>query len=644
MIEKEIRVGVFIGSGPIIDHVKRLAAIHKELSVDISHERLNEAIPIGKRMEQEGTEVVISRRGTAFLLRENLQIPVLSLPQSELDIILALRNASALGTKILLTSFRNKYAGIEALAAPLNLNFLQKTYEDSDSLEAVICKAHEFGCDVVVGGPKTVEFARGYGLRALELQTSEEMISATFESAKSVVKSNRDKHEESIRFHTIINATSEGMLSVDRKGIITAINSTAMEILGVSNTALEGGNISEYLIRSKLNKTLAEGRFIQDSIEEINGESYVFNHIPIIAGGDTVGAVSTFKHVNKVIKSENVIRKKLTKGHHTKHTIQELVSSGKEMEEVKHKADRFAKTDTTILIMGETGTGKEILSQSIHNLSSRSKKPFVSVNCAALPAQLLESELFGYEEGAFTGAKKGGKPGLFEIAHTGTIFLDEISTAPMNVQMRLLRILQEREVMRLGSDELIPIDVRVIAAANQDLSVEIQENRFRSDLFFRLNVLNISIPPLNQRADDIPLLAYHFIKSISTQYGYAPFRIPTSYLNLLTQYAWPGNVRQLRNFIERLVLLSSSRFTPEIFKEIYSELLDCSPCEATNNNPVQEKVISLSEQIKKERNESEARLIKNTLIDVHFIKSEAAQKLGMSRTTLWRKMKEFGLN
>lgn len=156
----------------------------------------------------------------------------------------------------------------------------------------------------------------------------------------------------------------------------------------------------------------------------------------------------------------------------------------------------FAETDSTILIMGETGTGKEVLSQSIHNLSERKKSPFVSVNCAALPEQLLESELFGYEEGAFTGSKKGGKPGWFEIAHTVTIFLDEIDTTPKNVQIRLLRILQEREVVRVGGDRKIPIDVRVIAAASKDLAVAVQQDRFREDLFFRLNVLRIRIPPL----------------------------------------------------------------------------------------------------------------------------------------------------
>jgi transcriptional regulator with PAS, ATPase and Fis domain len=298
---------------------------------------------------------------------------------------------------------------------------------------------------------------------------------------------------------------------------------------------------------------------------------------------------------------------------------------------------RFAASDSTLLLTGETGTGKEILAHSIHRIGPRRRQPFVSINCAALPENLLESELFGYEEGAFTGSRRGGKPGLFEIAHKGTIFLDEIGATPQSVQTRLLRVLQEKEVMRIGGERMIPVDVRIIAATNKDVTREVQKGNIREDLFFRLNILHIHIPPLRDRMDDLPVLMKALMKKTAKKYQRAPLTVPSAFLASLMAYSWPGNVRQLENFVERLLLLSSDRFRQGIFDELYSELTAYT---ATGRPFFNKELISGRSRAKGVVQNQDTRSIWRALEEAHFCKSKAAKRLGISRTTLWRKLKE----
>ena len=312
------------------------------------------------------------------------------------------------------------------------------------------------------------------------------------------------------------------------------------------------------------------------------------------------------------------------------------------MREIVNKAEQFGASDSTILITGETGTGKEILAQGIHNLSARSKHPFVSINCAALPDSLLESELFGYEEGSFTGSRKGGKPGLFEVAHKGTIFLDEIGSTPENVQRRLLRVIQEKEVMRIGGDRLIPVDVRVITASNKDLRDETLSGRFREDLYFRLNVLSIFVPPLRDRIEDIPVLTQEFIKRSSAKYARQPIIIPLYYLNTMMEYSWPGNVRQLENFIEQLVLLCELGFRKETFMEIYFELIEYASHQKQSQKEEDRGLLKAQSELQKKA--AEERILRDAMGKTNFSKTKAAKMLGISRTTLWKKLKELGVH
>jgi len=299
------------------------------------------------------------------------------------------------------------------------------------------------------------------------------------------------------------------------------------------------------------------------------------------------------------------------------------------MADTINKAIKYAKLDsTTVLILGETGTGKELFAHSIHNESPRAKGPFVAINCAALPENLLESELFGYAEGAFTGARRGGKIGLFEMAHMGTIFLDEIGDMPLNLQSRLLRVIQEKEVMRIGDDRVIPVDVRIIASTNRNLEEDIEKGNFRRDLFYRLNVLKLIIPSLKERKEDIIPLVDLFVEKYSARLGKKITGISHEAQALLMNLDYPGNVRELRGIIERAAAFAEGGYIEEADLGISNQA-------AKQSDAISRDIFKGNFTLK----EIEIMAIKETLAKTQNNISEAARLLGVDRTTIWRKIK-----
>lgn len=640
MWDKKYEIGVVISTFSLVEQFKKIAH-ERSLNIHTAYKGLDEAVGAGKKMEAEGVEVVISRRGTAHMLRENLRIPVISIPQASIDIVKSLKKASQLGKKIILTTFMNRLGGIDILEELLNIEIIQGIYTDIASMESSILSAKSHGCDLAVGGGSTLRLAEKYNLKCVEFEINEEILNEIFENALSAARANREEQERTYHYQCVIDATTEGIIGVDNAGRIKTINQVAKRLLGIESQEFVGQSASRYVSDESLLRLLNSEEPARNKLEKIDSELYVFNHLPIRMDNEIIGSVSTFKDIANVMKAENVVRHSLAKGMVARYFFEDLIHESAVMRDVVLRAKQFSKTDSTILIMGSTGTGKEILAQSVHNYSDRAEKPFVSVHCAALPEQLLESELFGYEEGAFTGSKKGGKPGRFELAHKGTIFLDEIDTTPLNVQTRLLRVLQEKEVMRLGADRTVPIDVRILAAASKDLGISVQEGIFREDLFFRLNVLRIYIPPLKDRTEDLPVLLDHFIRKLSAKHGLNPISLPISFVHKLKDYSWPGNVRQLRNFAERLVLNCNLRCSIDAIDELYDELIQYPPgCQET-------KSVSNGEpfklNIRAKKVDQELAIINKTLENAKFSKTKAAKELGISRTTLWRKLKEAGI-
>ena len=343
--------------------------------------------------------------------------------------------------------------------------------------------------------------------------------------------------------------------------------------------------------------------------------------------GLRAGTVVSLLNAAQIQTTEDQLRKKLHyKGHKAKYTFGDIITRSPRMIACIQEAKAFAQTDSNIVVVGETGTGKELLSQSIHAWSRRSQNNFVAINCAALPENLLESELFGYVEGAFTGATRGGKPGLFEIAHNGTIFLDEISEIPLGLQGRLLRVLQEKEIRRVGGSRVIPVDVRIIAATNKDLLQETVEGRFREDLYYRLDVLDLKLPPLRERGDDVKILGLHLFRQLPG--GKDPI-MQSQFLYLLEQagpYQWYGNIRELQNFVERAnILMRNAGASSVTVSDILRRRAEPAPepCQETESR--------------------DRRAIEAALHNHPGSMADAARSLGCSRQTLWRKMKKYGI-
>jgi len=374
----------------------------------------------------------------------------------------------------------------------------------------------------------------------------------------------------------------------------------------------------------------------------LNGKDIIVHRIPLFINGELVGGVSItiigdLNYMYKLIVENNLIRDlmsfenkqcSIASIYKTKYSWSDILGNSVSLETCKKQANLYAKADFPVLITGESGVGKELFAHAIHNESRRRSGPFVKINCAAIPENLIEAELFGYEEGAFTGAAKSGRVGKFELANTGTIFLDEIGAFPLSLQSKLLRILQEKEMERVGSNKLINLDLRVIAATNSDLKEMILQGTFRSDLYYRLNVLPIEIPPLRERPSDIPVLVKSISEEFRKEYGIKR-NFPSQVIKTLCSYRWPGNVRELKNVVERMMVISQE-------ENVGMESL---PKDILRVHEDEEKTEMGT--LKKSVSETERAIIMDALIQNNFNKSKTAKALGIPRMTLYRKLKEI---
>lgn len=371
------------------------------------------------------------------------------------------------------------------------------------------------------------------------------------------------------------------------------------------------------------------------------------NYIPIIKNGEVVAgfiyvifrdektAVDFTKMLNNMMDELNYYQQELKQLRKTKYSIDEIVGESKEIINLKKQIQRAAKSNSTVLIEGETGTGKELVAHSIHDLSDRSLKPFIKINCAAIPSELFESELFGYEYGAFTGAKKDGKKGKFEMANNGSLFLDEINQMSMVLQPKLLRVLQEKEIEKIGGKEIIPVDVKLIVASNTSLEKMVKDKKFRSDLFYRLNVINIKIPSLRDRKEDISLLVNGIIKKLNFQLGLNVQGIDDKVIEKFKEYDWPGNIRELQNVVERGMNIA---LTGILEWNHFEEYFENKLLRNINNSKTNKDIL-----IKQAKRDLEKEIVIESL-KKYKNKAMCARELGISRTLLYKKIKEYDIN
>ncbi|KXG43306.1 sigma 54-interacting transcriptional regulator [Tepidibacillus infernus] len=445
----------------------------------------------------------------------------------------------------------------------------------------------------------------------------------------------------------IINSSEDAISVVDHEGKGLMINPAYTRLTGLT---------AEEVINKPADVDISEGESMHMQVlrtkKPVRGvhlkvgpkrRDVVVNVAPILVDGQLKGSVGIIHDTSEIKKLTEELEKarRIIRTLEAKYTFDDIVGSSEEMRLAIETAKKAALTHATVLVRGESGTGKELFAHAIHNASDRKYNQFVRVNCAAISDSLLESELFGYEEGAFTGARKGGKKGFFEVASGGTIFLDEIGELELNTQAKLLRVLQEKEIVRVGGTKPIPIDVRVIAATNVNLEKAIRNGKFREDLYYRLNVLPIMIPSLRDRKSDIPLLVSYLIKKLNIEYGRKVEGIAEEVQHIFLEYAWPGNVRELENVIGRAIMNMTFNETfiqiehlPSLGKSIVP-----SNYEKVTTVPLEDHILPLSDMISK----MEKMYLKHVLKKVDGNKTKAAHFLGISIRNLYYKLEKYGL-
>jgi PAS domain S-box-containing protein len=612
---------------------KLVQKISKEMKVkvDVFSGKFQSGVEIARKLESEKYEILISRGATYSNISKVVNIPVINCDMSSFDILYAVHEAVKFSKKVGLIIHEKIPFNDNFLSEVFDIELLYMTeYRSSFEVEEMVEEAIAKGSEVIIGGITTKEYAEKLGVKGILLKTSPETVRQVINNAVEIITLSRKQMLQAERLNQILNFSYEGIIVTDPNGIVTFFNPAAEKIMGIKAKDIIGNRADKFIPTTGLINVVKTGEPELGAIQKVKNNTIITNRIPIKVKESIQGAVATFQDISKIQDYEIKIRSEIyKKGLVAKYTFDNYIGDSKQVKTLLSKAKMYAKSDSTVLISGESGTGKEILAQGIHNASRRKDYPFVAVNCSAIPEHLLESELFGYDEGAFTGAKKGGKMGLFELAHKGTIFLDEIGSMPMNLQSSLLRVLQEREVWRVGSNKVIHVDVRIIAATNNDLFEAVERGDFRRDLYYRLNVLKLNTVPLRDRKEDIEELFDYFINIFCKK----PIKISDKIKSKLKNYYWPGNVRELENFVERISLL----YEHIPIEEIYRDFIGGSKKENVNNIEDSDLLIIRKGTLREMEQEIISRLYQEYGENATLL----SEKLNISRTTLWKKLKKL---
>ena len=608
---------------------------YQNIDVVVAASGRQETVKCAQTLAAAGAEIIITRKGTRRIVEEVTNLKVVSLNNSLSDYLWMLKERG-LHTPGLIAFFSYDPMSSDILQMCEMLEVQTKNYIFKSFADCRGCveRALKDGAVFSVGGAWTDPWAKRLGLPHVIVENSVETILNALESATQLRRVQVEEAEKQCLFKTqsemyqaVLDFTHDAILAIDENGRIQVLNPPAERIMGCRAADSVGQPVEAVLPNTLLPDVLESGEKQLDQIMQIHQTLCNTNRIPILVDGQRRGVVATFQDVKQLQNSEQKIRLKLhEKGLVAKYAFNDILGDSPAIRSTIQIARSYAASRASVLILGETGTGKELFAQSIHNASDRRDGPFVAINCAAVSNSLLESELFGYEAGSFTGASRGGREGVFELAHGGTLFLDEIGEIPRETQVELLRVLQEKEIRRVGGSRVIPVDVRIIAATNKDLLQETVEGRFREDLHYRLDVLDLKLPPLRERGDDVKILGLHLFRQLPG--GKDPI-MQSQFLYLLEQagpYQWYGNIRELQNFVERAnILMRNAGASSVTVSDILRRRAEPAPepCQETESR--------------------DRRAIEAALHNHPGSMADAARSLGCSRQTLWRKMKKYGI-
>src|SRR5690554_3223849 len=594
-----------------------------------------------------GVDAVVSAGSNGGFLRERLDLPVVLIKPDGFDVMQGLARAAAKGRRIALVTYGTTSPELQLFNDRYGLQLEIRAYTSEAEAEACVEELASKKVEAVVAPGLVVDLARARGMEGVLLY-SQGAVREAMAAAIDIARVARQESARREKLNTILAQLKDGVVAVDPEERIEAVNPAMEAFIGLPAEQLLGQRLSAVHGELSLAHTLRTGAAEVEQVQQVSGRTAVVTRLPIVEQGRQTGAVLVcqdplvIQRLDRSLRTRN--RPPLL---NAKYSLANLVGESNALREVKQRALSCAQSSATVLIVGESGTGKELLAQGIHNASERQAQPFVAINCGAFPESLLESELFGYVEGAFTGSSRGGKTGLFEAAHTGTIFLDEIGEMPLSLQTRLLRVLQEREVLRIGATVPTPVDIRVITATHRDLPGQVSQGLFRQDLYYRINILCVRLPSLRERHGDLPLLARHRAEKIALRVG-APRRMDETWVHALVKvgehYDWLGNIRELENLIERILVFwddesVSGPMNEATLREIAPELFQpragtTLPGDATSMVAAAAFAVP----------ESERSRLEKALFQAHGNREEAARLLGISRSTLWRRMRQLGVS
>ncbi|MFM0313981.1 propionate catabolism operon regulatory protein PrpR [Paraburkholderia nemoris] len=593
-------------------------------------------------------DVVIAGGSNGAYLKTRVSVPVVLIGPTGFDVMHALARARRDGARVALVTHGDTPDEVRRFIAAYDIDVTFASYQSAQDAESVVLDLRDRGIQAVVGPGLIADLAANAGMGAVFLY-SRASVRAAFDTALEVAQATRRETVRRQRLDNLLQHLRDGVVALDAQGRVEAMNQRLASVLGIDAAQAVGRALLDLAPDLAGSLPDADG----DTFCTVRGASYVVHRGPLASSSSAAGTVLTFQESRAVERLDRTLRsRQRVQQFSARYQLGDIVGVSDSIERVRTLVQRYAKSDATVLILGESGTGKEMVAQSMHQLSARRDFAFVAINCGAFPEALLESELFGYEEGAFTGARKGGKAGLIEVAHRGTLFLDEIAEMPLSLQSRLLRVLQEREVVRLGSTEPTRVDIRVVAATHRALTEGIEAGSFRADLYYRLNILSIALPPLRERPNDLLPLAIELLLQAASREPRLAARLPdadaarrvlASLSEPLKRYTWPGNVRELQNVIERIAVeladadmgtgtdsnsAAETVFTREVLRTVAPEIFE------QPHTRTKKAALTLRERSR----HVEADEIRAALAACDGDRDAVCQALGISKTTLWRKL------
>ena len=582
-----------------------------------------------KRVIEEGAAVIVSRGSVWSTIKKAFPlVPTLQTPITCCDAIEFLTKAKQYDTNIGVVSFPSHIAKMVTVAPHLGVSLTVHQVNNPDDIEKGCYEMRDKGMKVLVGGGHAVQWAQKLGLHGVLHTVSADGVIQVLNEADRILNAIISERSKDARVRTMLNALKDGAISLNEQGKILEYNLPAQKMFANGESTMK--SIRTFLQDTGIIEAVQQQLTWSGESKKYEKKQYLCNIIPAYSNDIYCGASVIIQDASHIQSLEHKMRRELhAKGHVARYTLKDVVGHSAEMRSLVEHAELYANSPSSIFIYGESGTGKEIFAQGIHMASPFRNGPFVGINCTALPESLLESELFGYAEGAFTGAKKGGKVGLFEMAHNGTLFLDEIGELPLPMQAKLLQVLDGHPFHRVGGTKPITVDVRVIAATNKPLADMAASGQFREDLFYRLRVLTVEIPPLRERPDDIPVLAMHFLQEIIKKSGLQKNFDP-QVLNCFLTYRWPGNVRELRALVQSLATMSEEE----------TITMQDLPQYMQAQSPLPQGSVSFRQPMREAVAELERNMIMTALTETGST-YKAARRLKVSQSTIVRKAQRY---